>query len=44
MDGNSFVVGSFSLPPDANEVHVSMLTAQHCTVCTGLKYTDFEIY
>jgi len=28
MDGNSFVVGSFSLPPDAadvNQVHVSML-------------------
>jgi len=28
MDGNSFVVGSFSLPPDAtdvNQVHVSMI-------------------
>ena len=32
MDGNSFVVGSFSLPPDAadvNQVHVSMLVS-HC--------------
>jgi len=28
MDGNSFVVGSFSLPPDSadvNQVHVSMI-------------------
>jgi len=32
MDGNSFVVGSFSIPPDAtdvNQVHVSIIT-QHC--------------
>lgn len=32
MDGNSFVVGSFSIPPDAtdvNQVHVSMIIL-HC--------------
>ena len=34
MDGSSFVVGSFSIPPDAtdmNQVHVSMLTV-HATL------------
>lgn len=41
MDGSSFVVGSFSLPPDAtdvNQVHVSMLsTAAHFIGCSSLK-------
>ena len=35
MDGNSFVVGSFSIPPDAadvNQVHVSMQVLQFTVV------------
>lgn len=38
MDGNSFVVGSFSLPPDANEVHVSMFALVLNTLI--LKFTE----
>jgi len=48
MDGSSFVVGSFSLPPDAtdvNQVHVSMLRpALHFPLCCNLKLAYIDIY